>query len=173
MAKIGRNDPCPCGSGRKFKRCCLGKQQEASTNLTEVQQAQISLQNAINTIQKAASQGVQKVQELGVFVLLSTTEGDGWLLEVSQSDALQVAAAKEILTVDFEENPETIEINWTHTFKIKDKQFVITAYKDKKVTVIENYPTHPISAAIKRIKKRYSAELLESVHIDQEQAKES
>lgn len=23
--KVGRNDPCPCGSGRKFKRCCLGK----------------------------------------------------------------------------------------------------------------------------------------------------
>lgn len=21
----GRNDPCPCGSGKKFKRCCLGK----------------------------------------------------------------------------------------------------------------------------------------------------
>lgn len=21
--KAGRNDPCPCGSGRKFKRCCL------------------------------------------------------------------------------------------------------------------------------------------------------
>ena len=20
---IGRNDPCPCGSGKKFKRCCL------------------------------------------------------------------------------------------------------------------------------------------------------
>jgi hypothetical protein len=24
MAKIGRNDPCPCGSGKKHKRCCLG-----------------------------------------------------------------------------------------------------------------------------------------------------
>ena len=23
--KTGRNDPCPCGSGRKYKRCCLGK----------------------------------------------------------------------------------------------------------------------------------------------------
>ncbi len=23
MAKVGRNDPCPCGSGKKFKRCCL------------------------------------------------------------------------------------------------------------------------------------------------------
>jgi SEC-C motif len=22
-AKIGRNDPCPCGSGKKYKRCCL------------------------------------------------------------------------------------------------------------------------------------------------------
>jgi len=23
MQKTGRNDPCPCGSGRKFKKCCL------------------------------------------------------------------------------------------------------------------------------------------------------
>jgi uncharacterized protein len=23
--KTGRNDPCPCGSGRKYKRCCMGK----------------------------------------------------------------------------------------------------------------------------------------------------
>lgn len=22
-AKVGRNDPCPCGSGRKYKQCCL------------------------------------------------------------------------------------------------------------------------------------------------------
>ena len=21
--KLGRNDPCPCGSGRKYKQCCL------------------------------------------------------------------------------------------------------------------------------------------------------
>ncbi len=23
--RIGRNDPCPCGSGRKYKKCCMGK----------------------------------------------------------------------------------------------------------------------------------------------------
>ena len=23
--KIGRNDPCPCGSGKKFKKCCIDK----------------------------------------------------------------------------------------------------------------------------------------------------
>jgi hypothetical protein len=23
VAAIGRNEPCPCGSGRKFKKCCM------------------------------------------------------------------------------------------------------------------------------------------------------
>ena len=23
--KTGRNEPCPCGSGKKFKKCCEGK----------------------------------------------------------------------------------------------------------------------------------------------------
>lgn len=33
MAKIGRNDPCPCGSGRKFKKCCEAKfEAEARSN---------------------------------------------------------------------------------------------------------------------------------------------
>lgn len=27
---IGRNDPCPCGSGKKFKKCCIRKQQGES-----------------------------------------------------------------------------------------------------------------------------------------------
>ena len=22
IIKVGRNDPCPCGSGKKYKRCC-------------------------------------------------------------------------------------------------------------------------------------------------------
>ena len=26
--KVGRNDPCPCGSGKKFKRCHLQKEQK-------------------------------------------------------------------------------------------------------------------------------------------------
>ncbi len=26
--KVGRNDPCPCGSGKKYKNCCLDKDQQ-------------------------------------------------------------------------------------------------------------------------------------------------
>jgi preprotein translocase subunit SecA len=28
--KVGRNDPCPCGSGKKYKKCCLNESMQAS-----------------------------------------------------------------------------------------------------------------------------------------------
>ncbi len=31
MTKVKRNDPCPCGSGKKYKKCCMNKQQAASS----------------------------------------------------------------------------------------------------------------------------------------------
>lgn len=32
---VGRNNPCPCGSGKKYKRCCLGKTEESLETLIE------------------------------------------------------------------------------------------------------------------------------------------
>lgn len=29
LVKAGRNDPCPCGSGKKYKKCCLPQHEEA------------------------------------------------------------------------------------------------------------------------------------------------
>ena len=29
LPKIGRNDPCPCGSGKKFKKCCANKEKQS------------------------------------------------------------------------------------------------------------------------------------------------
>lgn len=29
----GRNDPCPCGSGKKYKRCCLSKDESTARNV--------------------------------------------------------------------------------------------------------------------------------------------
>ena len=31
MKTIGRNDPCPCGSGKKYKNCCLTREQRTDT----------------------------------------------------------------------------------------------------------------------------------------------
>jgi hypothetical protein len=32
MSKLGRNDPCPCGSSKKYKKCCLARD-SANANL--------------------------------------------------------------------------------------------------------------------------------------------
>lgn len=32
--KVGRNDPCPCGSGKKYKNCCMGKKEESKKTYT-------------------------------------------------------------------------------------------------------------------------------------------
>jgi len=33
---LGRNAPCPCGSGRKYKKCCIGKLQPSPADLTKL-----------------------------------------------------------------------------------------------------------------------------------------
>lgn len=32
MVKVGRNSPCPCGSGKKYKHCCETKEAEMRSN---------------------------------------------------------------------------------------------------------------------------------------------
>lgn len=41
--KIGRNDPCPCGSGKKYKKCCLGKNED-----NEIETARMMLDTMMN-----------------------------------------------------------------------------------------------------------------------------
>jgi len=39
MAKIARNQPCPCGSRKKYKRCCLRKDEELDLRIKAQLQA--------------------------------------------------------------------------------------------------------------------------------------
>jgi hypothetical protein len=48
---IGRNDPCPCGSGRKYKQCCLAKD-EAKARAARVKAAE----KAAKAAEKAAKE---------------------------------------------------------------------------------------------------------------------
>lgn len=34
IKETGRNDPCPCGSGKKFKACCWAKSQPSRRKLS-------------------------------------------------------------------------------------------------------------------------------------------
>ena len=41
MIKVGRNDPCPCGSGKKFKKCHLGREDELIIEKIEMSQKEL------------------------------------------------------------------------------------------------------------------------------------
>lgn len=166
MGKVGRNDPCPCGSGQKYKKCCIGKAAPApAVQTNEDGQVMLSLRAEVEKTQQAAVEKKYTMHTLGVFIFLTTEEGDGWLLEISQMDALQIAKAGERIKVEIEESAETIEINWTHKFAIKNKLFQTTDYKDKQVVIYDNYPSGRIAKAIRKAIERFPKEMLEKVHI--------
>lgn len=48
MQKIGRNDPCPCGSGKKYKHCCLGKNAQLDEE-SPAQQVMGEIREALNS----------------------------------------------------------------------------------------------------------------------------
>ena len=43
MTRPGRNDACPCGSGKKYKRCCLGKEEARAEFASELQRDALPL----------------------------------------------------------------------------------------------------------------------------------
>jgi hypothetical protein len=164
VAKVGRNDLCPCGSGLKYKRCCVDPLKRPAAS--ESRRKTISLAEEIEIIQTAAEKGRKQMRELGVFVLFSTESGDGWLLEVTCQDALLLSSAGKAVGIEMEVTPETIAVNWSHRFAIRNKVFETTAYEDKKVVSYPDYPTASIAASVKRIKKRFAPEMLEGLHVD-------
>ncbi|WP_310601293.1 SEC-C metal-binding domain-containing protein [Desulfobulbus sp.] len=168
MGKIGRNQPCPCGSGRKYKHCCLPAQRTAANGkpTDPVEQMKVSLMAAIEKIQAKASEKKEVFNELGVFLFYSDHEGDAWLLEATESDAVQLSRGGERLEVPIDENPETIEINFSHTFAIRDRQLFLTSYADKTETRFDRAPVQQIRAAIRRLYKRYPKEMLAQMHVE-------
>ncbi|NOX25549.1 MAG: hypothetical protein GXP59_05450 [Deltaproteobacteria bacterium] len=164
MAKIGRNDPCPCGSGQKYKRCCLDKQ-EANAE-TQVPRQKVTVKEEVAILQKAAVNKEETLKIIGVFIFLSTAGGDAWLLELTEQDALLVAKGGKKIKTEITENGETIEVNWSHSFKIINNNFVTTAYADKAVETYDGYPAATIKAAHRKIERNFSSQLLDSIHVD-------
>ncbi len=165
MAKIGRNERCPCGSGKKYKHCCANNPRVEKRPSTPEEQLRISLMNAVEKSVKNALDKKKTISELGVFVLWSTERGNCWLFEATQSDCVQLVREEQVLTVPIDENPQTIEIEWSHTYRVREKQMVLTAYADKSETVLEDCPVKEVAASIKRIRKKIPPEMLSEIHI--------
>ena len=59
MAKIKRNAPCPCGSGKKYKKCCLSLHEESSAE----QQETVSLTTAFTDLDDLSNSVVDLIKE--------------------------------------------------------------------------------------------------------------
>jgi len=64
--KIGRNEPCPCGSGKKYKHCCLGKH-EAAMRTKDTERAE-----NLRADEKEQEQLVQHIEK--AFTLLGSQQ---------------------------------------------------------------------------------------------------
>ena len=63
--KVKRNDPCPCGSGFKYKKCCLGKKASDPKNL----KAEYAKKYRIRLKQPADIEGIKKAGRLALDIL--------------------------------------------------------------------------------------------------------
>jgi tetratricopeptide (TPR) repeat protein len=88
MAKIGRNDLCPCGSGKKYKKCCLASDEAAARSARPVQQAAVPARRA------SLAGYVQEHDELD-----ELTEASNAVVDMVQAGSLDAAeqAAHELL----------------------------------------------------------------------------
>jgi len=92
MAKAGRNDPCPCGSGKKYKKCCQPKDEAAEHEELLKEQAKREERNAARRTE------LQRIKEQAFAELLGNAhdnaEEDDELTKASNAAVDLVQAGK-------------------------------------------------------------------------------
>jgi hypothetical protein len=63
MSKVNRNDPCPCGSGKKYKQCCMNKDQEPR-RLRAALAAQLAAEDTSDETAKLLATYEEKFEEI-------------------------------------------------------------------------------------------------------------
>lgn len=81
--KLGRNDPCPCGSGKKYKRCCMGNGAKQQAQVFDDVEAMVAM-NPNLTLDELNTALQHKVQDRNnrpnpEFCGLSPTQMTNWL----------------------------------------------------------------------------------------------
>lgn len=92
MAKTGRNDPCPCGSGNKYKRCCLPKDEAAE----HAQFARAAAQAAEAAAAKEKARATRLAELREEYDLATTFNAVIALVRAGKLDEAE-AAARELL----------------------------------------------------------------------------
>lgn len=90
-AKPGRNDPCPCGSGRKYKDCCLPREQVARLEQQFLREAQ-------DTLLPKIIEAARGVPERFPEALARFWQGKYTVEQMAELDDLELRGAERFLT---------------------------------------------------------------------------
>ena len=98
MKKVGRNDPCPCGSGKKYKQCCL-RANEAKTARAENDPSE-AVPRAIRWLLSRHGRDVRQALDEGFFGTLNDDEYERLQVEHAESHQGIMVNAMEWLLAD-------------------------------------------------------------------------
>jgi methionyl aminopeptidase len=79
--KVGRNDPCPCGSGLKFKKCCLSKK-------IEIPQSQKQAYLRKHNIRLKDGADIEAIKKAGLLVVKTLDQVEQYIKSGVKTDEL-------------------------------------------------------------------------------------
>ena len=155
MKKIGRNEPCHCGSGQKYKKCCLPKETSLPTPAAQEPLQEMFITNEVKRLQKQAEAKQPGHKLLGTLFFFSMENGDAWLLEFTEQDAVKVAHGGTANPVNIKESEDYLEIGWTHTYETNQDRLEAKAITDNALEKVHNCPI----SLIKDMQKKFQSKL--------------
>ena len=150
--KIPRNAPCPCGSGRKYKHCCMrqGSEQlpeaDPQVQIQILDSKQVNITGEIDYIIVQAENGKARIVTIGSLVLFSTETGDAWMLDPEDGLALCLARGGERESFTVTETSKNFVIAWQANYRIEGEKFIVLE-RSGRTRAIFGYPTKKIMQA--------------------------
>ena len=103
MLKVGRNDPCPCGSGKKYKRCCMDEAAKQRAEIMDDIEATVAMNPDLTTdglnavLQRKVDE--RNNRPLADFCGLSSVQMSNWLYaSLDQLQGVTVAVPETLST---------------------------------------------------------------------------
>lgn len=140
MSKVGRNDTCPCGSGKKYKKCCLaesfvqvGREESIRKRLVD---------NLLEFYRKQHSSTIEEAHVMFWDDFVPQEHLEGHALDIAYQNFFEWITFDFI--VDPDENKTLIDLYMEHNKKLhQDEHTVLTKMKDSVISLYEVQEVFP------------------------------
>jgi hypothetical protein len=121
-----RNDPCPCGSGRKYKRCCLHREPSGlMTTMGSIDPLMMRVEDEVAYIRASAMARSPRIVTLGALQFLATDTGDAWVFDPAERRAARLMAEGAPRPVAITETVTTYAVAWQARYTLHDDAVTI------------------------------------------------